>query len=354
MQRISEPEKDAGSAILTEEEKTEMKNKCFAAIDLGTNSCRLLIADENGKYLYNDAVATKLGEGMSLRNKITQEATDRALACFFAFKQEMDKHNIKAYRAIATAACREAENGAEFVKKVFDETRIKLEVIDGEEEARLNLIGARDNVKDNSAKYMVVYDLGGGSTEITLATNEISPKIVHTVSIPWGARNAGEKFNLASYVPENAEKLHIEILKYTNAFVENSGLRECNGDVCFVATSSTPLRLASMIKNFGKYDREAADGVVFTSQEADAAIAKVLSLTREEMAGNKYIGEKRSFIFAPACVIFKTIYDSLGAKEITASLKSAKDGIIKELIHNDKTDQVCQSGVRPTRRDRAC
>ena len=331
-----------------------MKNKCFAAIDLGTNSCRLLIADENGKYLYNEAVPTKLGEGMSRQNKITQEATDRALSCFFAFKQEMDKHNIKAYRAIATAACREAENGAEFVKKVFDETRIKLEVIDGEEEARLNLIGARDNVKNNSAKYMVVYDLGGGSTEITLATNEASPKILYTVSIPWGARNASEKFNLVSYVPENAEKLHAEILKYADAFVEESGLKDCDGGICFVATSSTPLRLASMIKNFGKYDREAADGVIFTVKEADAAIAKVLSLTREEMAGNKYIGEKRSFIFAPACVIFKTIYDCLGAKEITASLKSAKDGIIKELMSNDKTDQVCQSSVRPARRDRAC
>ena len=121
-----------------------------------------------------------------------------------------------------------------------------------------------------------------------------------------------------------------------------------------MATSSTPLRLASMIRGFGKYDREAADGVVFTSGEADRAIGRVLSLTREEMADNKYIGEKRSFIFAPACVIFKTIYDRLGAKEITASLKSAKDGIIKELINNDKTDQICQSRVRPKSRDCSC
>ncbi len=331
-----------------------MKNKCFAAIDLGTNSCRLLIADDKGRYLYNDAVATKLGEGMSAQNRITPEAAERALACFFAFKQEMDKHDVKAYRAIATAACRDAENGKDFVKQVFDETRIRLEVIDGAEEARLNLIGARDNVKNNPAKYMIVYDLGGGSTEITLATNSDNPHILHTVSIPWGARNSGEKFDLSSYVPANAQKLHEEILKYTDDFIKNSELDKYQGDVCFVATSSTPLRLASMIRGFGKYDREAADGVVFTSGEADRAIGRVLSLTREEMADNKYIGEKRSFIFAPACVIFKTIYDRLGAKEITASLKSAKDGIIKELINNDKTDQICQSRVRPKSRDCSC
>ena len=80
MPKISEAEEDAVSVILTEEEKTEMKNKCFAAIDLGTNSCRLLIADDKGRYLYNDAVATKLGEGMSAQNRITPEAAERALA----------------------------------------------------------------------------------------------------------------------------------------------------------------------------------------------------------------------------------------------------------------------------------
>ena len=323
-----------------------MKNECFAAIDLGSNSCRLLIADQKGNHLYKDTVSTKLAEGMGQKNMLTPEAQERGLSCLFDFKQQMDRLNVKHYRAIATAACRKALNGPEFVEKVFKETHIKLEVIDGKEEARLNLVGARDNVRDNPAKYMVVFDLGGASTEITLATNSVDPKILHTISIPWGARNASENFNLASYDAEKAQKLHDEIFGYVDDFVQNSKLDTYKGKVCFVATSSTPLRLASMVKNFGHYDREAADGVSFTKAEADCEIDKVLKMTHEEMVENKYIGEKRSFIFASACVIFKTIYDRLGADVMIASLKSAKDGIIKEFIDHGKNEQISQGCYR--------
>lgn len=327
-----------------------MKNKFFAAIDLGTNSCRLLIADEKGKEVYKDTVATKLGEGMAKANRITDEALERALQCFFGFKQVMDRYNIAGVRAIATAACRAAENGEYFLQRVYDESRIKLEVIDGYEEARLNLIGAQANTENNPAKYMLLYDLGGGSTEITLATNEKNPQILHTLSIPLGARNSSEKFGLEQYKPENGEKLHQEICGYVDEFIAQSGIENYRGDMCFVATSSTPLRLASMAHNLGRYDRDASDGKVFTVAEADKCIARVLSMSREEMAADKYIGEKRSFIFAPACIIFKTIYDKLGAKEITASLKSAKDGIIKEFVNNDTAIKICQSSIRTQRR----
>ena len=112
---------------------------------------------------------------------------------------------MKKYRAIATASCRMASNGMEFVKRVAEISGIKIDVIDSKQEAYLNLKGALLNA-DKNAKYALVYDLGGGSTEITLATNETTPKILHTISIPWGARNSAEAFDLIEYNEANNEQ----------------------------------------------------------------------------------------------------------------------------------------------------
>lgn len=335
------------------------RNKCFAAIDLGTNSCRLLIANQNKKYLFSEAYSVKLGEGMYEHMKFTPEAMNRGLECFYKLKQIMDRYHIIKTRAIATASCRMAQNSQEFIDKVYHESMIKIEVIDGYEEARLNLKGALEHVCDKTG-YVVLYDLGGGSTEITLATNTKNPKIIHTISIPWGARNSSEAFDLVEYNPEKAQKLHDEIARFANDFVKDSKLDEIRDKVCFVATSSTPLRYVSMIEKFGKYDRDKADGHVIQCKDIDEQIAGIYKLTREQMMENLYIGQKRSTIFTAACVIFKTIYDCLGAQEITASLKSAKDGIVSELIdeynrkNHGKVNKISQGNSRSTPTDRAC
>ncbi len=306
----------------------------YAAIDLGTNSCRLLICDKNGKEICKETSATRLGEGLHATGRFSSQAVERGIQCFFEYRQLMDKHNVGKIRAIATAACRMAANSDEFLNKVWNESRINVEIIDGFEEARLNLKGALSHVC-NKSKYVVLYDLGGGSTEITLATNTTNPHILHTISIPWGARNASEAFNLIEYNSEHADRLRQDIGARTENFVKKSYLDTYRNDVCFVATSSTPLRLISMIEDFGAYDRDRADGLTMDRASMDAAIDKILHSTRAEMADNPYIGDKRSYIFIAACIIFKTIYEKLGVDKITASLKSAKDGIIAELIEKD-------------------
>ena len=211
---------------------------------------------------------------------------------------------------------------------------IRLEVIDAYEEARLNLKGALSHVQGKT-KYVVLFDMGGGSTEITLATNTSNPQILHTVSIPWGARNSSEAFELVEYTPENAGKLAREIKSYVDAFVRNSALDNDHEEICWVATSSMALRLISMINDFGMYDRDKADGLVMSKEEMDEAIGRVLAMSRAEMADNPYIGDKRSYIFIAGCIIYKTICDGLRLDKVVASLKTAKDGIVAELIEGD-------------------
>lgn len=308
-----------------------MNKDIFAAIDLGTNSCRLVIADENGNYLYSDTVSTRLGEGMQKEMRFTDEAVERGVRCFCKYKKQMDKYGVTKCRAIATASCRMASNGDDFVQMVKDQAGIQIEVVDGIEEARLNLKGALMHVCDKT-DYVVVYDLGGGSTEITLATNSNNPEILYTVSIPWGARNAAEAFDICDYDAQKAEQLKLEISKYVDEFVQKACLKDYIDRCCLVATSSTPLRLVSYVLQTGDYNREETDGKTVSVSEIDRVVAEINTMKQSQMATCPYIGEKRSFIFQAACVIFKTIYEQLGINEITASLKSAKDGIIEEMV----------------------
>ena len=162
----------------------------LAAIDLGTNSCRLKITDKNGKLICREATTTKLGEGMTKDMCFTPEAVERGVNCLRHYAEIMKKHDVGLYRAITTASCRMAKNGEQFVKKIYDVCVIKLEIVSAYEEALLNVRGASLNAPADK-DFVLVYDLGGGSTEITLATNEYEPKILHTISIPWGARNRG-------------------------------------------------------------------------------------------------------------------------------------------------------------------
>ena len=312
-----------------------MPSTNLAAIDLGTNSCRIMITDNKGNIVYRDSISTKLGEGMYANMCFTEEAIKRVLNAFAEYAEILKKYNVTKYRAIATASCRMASNGMTFVKTVEETTGIKLDVIDGKEEAYLNLKGALLNA-DKKAKYALVYDLGGGSTEITLATNEETPEILHTISIPWGARNSAEAFDLVYFNEENKQKLHNVIKYYVEDFVAKSNLVQYRNECCLIATSSTPLRLASIIHKDDKYDRLKHDGTILNRKDLDDTIEHIYHMDLSERENSKYIGKNRAPIIISGCIIFKSIYDILGFEQLTASLKSAQDAIVKGLISDGK------------------
>ncbi len=316
-----------------------MTKKCYAAIDLGTNSCRLLVCDENGNRLCKESAQVRLGEGLYSEKKIMPAAFERGLNCFYNFKQILDRYESVSLRAIATAGCRMASNSEDFLRQVYAEAMIPLEVIDGYEEARLNLKGALEHVRGQS-RYVILYDLGGGSTEITLATNDENPQMIHTVSIPWGARNAAEAFGLENPDDEQRCRLAEEIRGYVDEFSRHVHLDDIRQDVLFLATSSTPLRLAALINKFEFYDRDRADGLKISRAQMDEQIEKICRTPQSELAKNPCVGESRSHIFIAGCAIFKTVYDCLQISELTTSLKSAVDGIVAEMIEKDRDGKV--------------
>lgn len=307
-----------------------MQGENLAAIDLGTNSCRIRITDKNGNVIYREAVTTKLGEGLAENMCFTSEAIERGLKCLTHFAELMKDYEVGHYRAVATASCRMAQNGAAFVQMVEEMSGIKLEVISAEEEAALTLKGAVLNA-DKTKPYVLVYDLGGGSTEITFASNQTEPQILYTISVPWGARNASEVFDLLEYNADNAAKLANEVKKYTRQFLQNSDYAVHHDECCCLATSSTSLRLLNMVENTGVYSKEYADGLAAPIEKIEQQVQKVFNMSLIDLMQNPYIGESRSSIFVAACVIFKTIYDELQIKTLTASLKGAQEALIEEL-----------------------
>lgn len=315
-----------------------MSNQTLAAIDLGTNSCRLNLADSQGRIFYRDSIATKLGEGLYTSMCLTPEAIERGVQALQTYAAIMQNNNVKKYRAIATAACRMAKNSMEFVALVKEKTGISLEIIDGMEEARLNVRGALLNAPQE-ASFAVVYDLGGGSTEITLAEIQ-NKRILYSISIPWGGRNAAEAFDLMEFDPLKYQKLEQEIGAYVDTFVLDSKFEKYHAKACLIATSSTPLRLVSMVNDWGIYERTRGDGASISTQAANKMIDQIFAMNDSERALSPYIGENRAPIFVSACAIFKIIYIRLGFDALIASLKSAQNGIIEELRTNGKTNKI--------------
>lgn len=321
-----------------------MNTKNLASIDLGSNSCRLRIVDDKGALLYNDSKATNLAEGLFETGSLTESAQLRALNALSEFAVLIDLYEVGSYRAVATAACRTAKNGADFIKKVEEETGLSLEIIDTYEEARLNLKGALLNAPKDK-KYAIVYDLGGASTEISLAENNDKARILHTISIPWGSRNASVAYDLQEFDSARVAALKKEVKTYVEAFINECGFEKYRKDCCLIATSMTPLRLCSMIKKDEVYAREKNDGAVVTCADFDEAIKNVYGMNMLQRAKSPYIGENRAPIFVAACVIFKAVYDELKFDKLIVSYKSAQDAILKELQYGEN-DEVRQSYSR--------
>ena len=302
----------------------------FAAMDLGTNSNRLLIVDDKCQVAYRDVRHVALGEKLAESHRFCPQAIERAICSFMDFSEMLKTYRVKKYRAIATAACRMSSNTDDFIQDVKDASGIDIDVISEFEEARLTLLGAKLNAPKNK-KYLLVYDLGGGSTEITLATNDDNPQILATVSIPLGARNSTEMFHLTEYDEQNALALQTKVLQYMEPFMKDIQKFDYLDNSALIATSSMPLRLVSWILQHPKYDKFAADGVEVSLTKVDEVIDQILTMNLDQRCESVYIGPTRGPIFVAAAVIFRTIYRSLGQKSLIASLKSAQEAIVAEL-----------------------
>jgi exopolyphosphatase/guanosine-5'-triphosphate,3'-diphosphate pyrophosphatase len=165
------------------------ESRHYAALDLGTNNCRLLIARPQGSgFAVVDAFSriVRLGEGLASTGRLSDAAIDRTLAALKICAEKLKRRNVSLARSVATEACRQATNGAEFIERAYRETGIALDIITAEEEARLAVLGCHALLEPGDGPALV-FDIGGGSTELVLVDSaEPVPRVLDWHSAPWG------------------------------------------------------------------------------------------------------------------------------------------------------------------------
>ena len=190
----------------TKQKKSE-GNPVFAAVDLGTNNCRLLVAEARGqrfRVVDSHSQIVRLGEGMASSGELSEAAIQRTLKALRSIREKLKGHNVKRLRCVATQACRAADNGRSFIERVQKETGLSFKVITPKEEALLAVTGALDLVDENKEVSLVV-DIGGGSTELCwvdvskvgkrgMKSSIDKPPMLAWASFPLGVVTLSEQF----------------------------------------------------------------------------------------------------------------------------------------------------------------
>ena len=250
----------------------------FAAIDLGTNTARLLIGcpDETGiiKTVLLKRLVTRLGGGFSKETGLSEEAKMRTIAAMRDFAAAIKEHEVAKVRAVATSAVRDALNGRGFAAEVTAKTGIFLEVIDGKEEAMLTLHGVLSGLDNRSGDFFV-FDVGGGSTEYTLAQGE-APRF--TRSLPLGVVRLTEgKANFEAMV----DKITRELNKLA-AEIDSAGLRESMKNATLVGTAGTATTLAAIHLKMEEYDYRKVNNYCLSLADIRDILSMLLPMSIDE------------------------------------------------------------------------
>ncbi|MFM2100957.1 MAG: hypothetical protein RLZZ366_2496 [Pseudomonadota bacterium] len=313
--------------------------KSYAALDLGTNNCRMLIARPEGEgFFIVDAFSriVRLGEGLGASGRLSEAAMDRAVAALTICADKLMRRNVHLARSVATEACRRAVNGAEFVDRVYRETGIMLDVISTEEEARLAVVGCHKLLETGEGPALV-FDIGGGSTELVVVeTRGGEPHVIDWLSVPWGV------VSLAESEEQDHPTLDARLACYENmrgnvrdsfaAFAARQP--EAVGPLRLLGTSGTVTTLASVYLKLASYDRKQIDGLIVPS-EAMRKISQDLSeMSVGERAALPCIGPERADLVVAGCAILDAILDIWPAERVGVADRGIREGILRQLMQS--------------------
>ena len=312
----------------------------YAALDLGTNNCRLLIARAaNEGFTVVDAFSrvVRLGEGLNSTGKISEEAMDRAIEALSVCAEKLKRRNVVLARSVATEACRQAVNGAYFIERVRLETGIVLDVISPKEEARLAVMGCHALLEDGDGPALI-FDIGGGSTEVILvSTGGVVPEILDWVSVPWGVVSLTES---EVHDEDDADARVIAYAamraKVSAAFADFAArLPTDGGDRRLLGTSGTVTTLASVYLELQTYERRKIDGLHLPSQalrDISQTLAKASLAGRAEFPT---IGFDRADLVVAGCAILESIFDMWPGERLGVADRGIREGILRALMASD-------------------
>jgi exopolyphosphatase/guanosine-5'-triphosphate,3'-diphosphate pyrophosphatase len=326
--------------------------QAYAAIDLGTNNCRLLIArPADANFVVIDAFSrvVRLGEGLAQTGRLSDQAMDRAVGALKVCSEKLKRRNVRLARSVATEACRRATNGAEFIERVRHETGIRLNVISAQEEARLAVLGCHILLEDGIGP-AVIFDIGGGSTELVLIEPGAPvPHILDWQSVPWGVvsltETVGDEGTDAASRLARYRKMHKLVADSFAGFAERiAPFRLPN--LRLLGTSGTVTTLASLHLDLPQYDRKAVDGLVVPSESMRDIATRLSTMGPEERRRLPCIGNERADLVVAGCAILEAILDIWPATRLGVADRGIREGILRGLMSADALGIEAQAALR--------
>ncbi|MBZ9862703.1 Ppx/GppA phosphatase family protein [Mesorhizobium sp. CA12] len=318
----------------------------FAALDLGTNNCRLLVAvpGRHGQFRVIDAFSriVRLGEGLTASGRLSQAAMDRAVEALKICGEKLRNRKIRKARLIATEACRSAANGVEFLDRVEREAGLKLEIIDRQTEARLAVSGCGSLV-ERDTQGVVLFDIGGGSSEIALIdlTGRRSPRlanhIVSWTSLPVGVVSLAERFGGRTVTRETFAAMVDDVAARLKVFDGRDRLAHVLASPNFhlLGTSGTVTTLAGVHLDLERYDRRRVDGLWMDRDSVDRMIERLIGWDFQQRCANPCIGADRADLVLAGCAILEAIRGVWPSERLRVADRGLREGILSELMADD-------------------
>lgn len=329
---------------------TDTATELFAALDLGTNNCRLLIArpvfqqvsqHKTLKVVDSYSRIVRLGEGLADAGALSDEAMERTLRALQSCRNKLERYEIARKRFVATEACRRATNGEAFMQRIEAELGLVIDIISNEEEARLAFLGC-SSLLARETRQALAFDIGGGSTEFMWV--KIDPDkpvdshrrhlIQDWLSLPYGVMNMSEQFGGAAYTEMYFEEIVERICALMRPLDEANQIspKIWRDRVQMLSTSGTVTTLAAIHLNLPRYDRSRVDGLKLSVTDIRAATKKLMKMSPAERAAHPCIGSARTDYILSGCAIFEAIVRTFPIDQITIADRGVREGIIVSLM----------------------
>lgn len=326
----------------------------YAALDLGTNSCRMLIAQPKGSQFHvvdSFSKSVQLGQGLESTEKLSRASMNRTISAMRICKQKLERHGVKRMRLVATEACRRAKNGHQFVQQVRRETGLNLEIIKPEEEARLAVVSCAPLVSTKTEQLLVV-DIGGGSTELVWIDLSHVParerpraimrlhagfvadpgpfaaaKVVDWISVPLGVATLRDQF---ADVEDDSARFALMSWFFEENLSEFSpyAAEQVRENFQIVGTSGTVTTVAASHLGLKRYDRTKVDGLRMTSDQIDAVIRDYLALGEKGRKADPRIGKDRQALIMSGSSILQALMRIWPTDRLSVADRGLREGLL--------------------------
>ena len=337
------------------------RSELYAALDLGTNSCRMLIAQPRGSGFHvvdSFSKTVQLGAGLERTGRLSRSSMSRTIQALRICQQKIKRNNVRSMRLVATEACRRARNSREFIRQIKRETGLTLEIIKPEEEARLAVISCAPLVSPRT-KQLLVIDIGGGSTELVwidisavpkpdraraimrLHTgfdngNNLEPaaKVVDWISVPLGVATLRDQFR---DVEDDAAKFALMSWFFEENLAEFAPYKDEQAREGFqiVGTSGTVTTVAASHLGLKRYDRTKVDGLRMTSDQIDAVIREFLRLGPTGRRRDPRIGEDRQALIMSGSAILQALLRCWPTDRLSVADRGLREGLLYSQMSAD-------------------